>query len=326
MTPSEIELLKILADGEMHSGQFLAETIGVSRTAIWKQLKKIRETNVEITSVRGQGYQLAQPLELLDENTIIEHLRPDIQNQLTSLRLYYKTTSTNKILLDRMDDKTINGHVVIAEYQSEGRGRGGNKWLSGLGAGLYLSLGWHFDHLPKTFSALSLATGVVLAKCIEQVCGAIIQLKWPNDLVYDLSKLGGILIESRGQHAGMADVVIGIGINVKLSHRLSAQIPQATADLTGISGYQPSRNLLAGVIINNVIDLLTNYPNQGFDYYIDKWRELDICRGKQALLQFANKKIEGTVVDIDEQGNLLMSIAGKVVRYSSGDLSLRLVN
>ena len=326
MITSEIELLKILADGEMHSGEELAKTFGVSRTAIWKQLNKLKEKYIDIKSIKGKGYQLVNPIELLDDAKIIGQLNPDIQGHLQSLQLLYQTTSTNQILMDRIFDGPINGHVVLAEYQTKGRGRGSNKWLSGLGAGLYLSVGWRFDFLPNTFSALSLATGVVLAKSMEQLCSVRVQLKWPNDLVYNGAKLGGILIESHSQHAGIVDVVIGIGINIRLPSQLSEQIPYQTADLVRIADHLPSRNMLAGIIINNLFELLSTYSVQGFEHYIDDWRELDLCRGKQAELQLADSRIEGTVIDIDDYGYLLMLVAGKQVKYGSGDLTLRLLN
>ena len=324
MYTSEVELLKILADGKLHSGQELAQIFGVSRTAIWKQLIKIKQKNLEVRSVKGKGYQLAQSLELLDKDQIRRQLKPIVQNQLTSLELYYETTSTNQLLIDSIDGNSINGRVVLTEHQSEGRGRGGNKWVGGLGAGLYFSVGWHFDYVPKTFSALSLAVGVTLAKSIEVACPARIQLKWPNDICHNDAKLGGVLIESRGQNAGAIDVVIGIGLNIRLSNYLSGLIPQKTTDLTTVSDYQPSRNLIAAVMINNLFKLLSNYPDQGFEHYIDDWRKLDISKGKRGVLNFSNDRVEGVVIDIDEYGNLLMSIDGEQHKFGGGNLTLRL--
>ena len=323
MTIREDDLLKILTDGEIYSGQELADRMGVSRTAIWKQISKIRDKNLEVKSIRGKGYQLINPVELLDKDNIVAELTPATLKQLNSLQIFYQTSSTNELLMEQMLNEPIQANVVLAEYQTRGVGRRGNQWLSGLTSGLCLSIGWHFDQIPKTFTALSLATGVVLAKSIRQIENSNIQLKWPNDLIYNNSKLGGILIESRGQHAGFADVVIGIGINFNLPELISDALVQKVTDLKMIFGDTPSRNYLAAIIINNMFELLSLYSEQGFEQYIDEWRNLDYLKGNKALLSLSTEDVKGTVVDIDEYGNLIMSVNGNLVTYGSGDLTLR---
>jgi BirA family biotin operon repressor/biotin-[acetyl-CoA-carboxylase] ligase len=144
--------------------------------------------------------------------------------------------------------------------------------------------------------------------------------------VYGTAKLGGILIESRSQLAGPVDVIIGIGINVQLPRKVTDMIEQNVTDLATVFGNTPSRNGLAGVIINNMFELLENYTTRGFECWIDEWRKLDYGRGKPAIIRLPNQDIPGQIVDIDENGYLLMSVNGKLVKYSSGDLSLRVEN
>jgi BirA family transcriptional regulator, biotin operon repressor / biotin---[acetyl-CoA-carboxylase] ligase len=325
MTTSEIELLRILADGELYSGQYLANKVGVSRTAIWKQINKIKEKNVKLIAIRGKGYQLEYPLELLNVNKIRDQLTPIVLQQLESIQVLYQTDSTNKVLMDALPNTPIHARVVLAEYQSNGRGRGTNKWMSAPGMGLCISIAWHFDYMPKSFSALSLATGVVLANSLCQgEDGNRIQLKWPNDLIYNNAKLGGILIETRGQHAGSVDVVIGIGINININTQFSCLIDQKVTDLSTVYGNLPPRNYIASIIINNIFNLLAEYPQNGFEKYIGDWHQLDISKGKKAVLHSSGKKIVGTVNNIDDNGNLVMVVNGKKVKFSSGDLSLRL--
>jgi BirA family biotin operon repressor/biotin-[acetyl-CoA-carboxylase] ligase len=324
MITSEIELLKILADGKIYSGQVLAEKAGVSRAEIWKKINKIKNKNVEIKSIKGKGYCLASPIELLDDKKIRNQLSSYTNEHLQSLELLYQTESTNQLLMEQLANFPIHANVLLAEYQSEGKGRGSNKWLSGPGVGLCMSIGWHFDYIPKTFSALSLATGVVIAKSLARPGTAVINLKWPNDIMFNGAKMGGILIESRGQHAGSVDVVIGIGINIKLPSHLSSQIEQDTTDLSDAYGFLPSRNFLAVIIINNIFQLLSEYQKHGFEEYIDEWCKLDICKGKQAVIHLNDNNIEGTVDGIDNNGNLLMIENGKRNKYSSGDLTIRL--
>lgn len=325
MKISESGLFKILADGQFHSGQELADSVGVSRTAVWKHLASLRDKGVELVAVRGKGYRLDSRVELLETQTIRAHLHSTSAMILQELNVCYQLDSTSRVLRDQLSHSPIHANVILAEYQKQGRGRGANQWWSAPGAGLCLSIGWHFESVPGTLSALSLATGVVLVECLAAVGRQRIRLKWPNDLVYASAKLGGILIESRGQLAGAVDVIIGIGINIDMPAGLASGIAQPVTDLKQVYGFCPSRNLLAGSIINGMFDMLHNYTRHGFESYIERWRQLDITRGNMAVLHQPVGNVTGQVVDIDENGFLIMSVDGTLSRYSSGDLSLRVL-
>jgi len=325
MKISEAGLFEILADGQFHSGQELADSVGVSRTAVWKHLASLRDKGVEMLAVRGKGYRLTSPVERLDTKAIRGHLDNASAMMLQDLHVCYQLDSTNRLLRDRLSHSPIHANVILAEFQTQGRGRGANQWLSAPGAGLCLSIGWHFESVPGTLSALSLATGVVLVECLAAIGPQPVRLKWPNDLVYAGAKLGGILIESRGQLAGAVDVIIGIGININMPARLAAGIAQDVTDLKQVFGFCPSRNLLAGSIINGMFRMLDNYARHGFESYINRWRGLDITRGNLAVLQQPAGNVTGRVVDIDENGFLIMSVDGTLSRYSSGELTLRVL-
>lgn len=323
MKISEPALFEILADGQFHSGQQLAERMGVSRTAVWKHLGSLRDKGVAVESVKGRGYRFIAPVEMLAGDRIRRALVPSVSKSLRRLDVCYQLDSTSQYLANRLMATPIHGNVVLAEYQSNGRGRGTHEWLAAPAAGLCMSIGWHFESVPKSLPALSLATGVVLANCLSAFGPQPIRLKWPNDLLHAGAKLGGILIESRGQHAGEVDVIIGIGINVEMPAALAGRINQNVTDLVRIFGHRPSRNQLAGSIINGMFRLLENYAIEGFGPYLESWRALDIGRGRQAVLHRSAGDVHGRVVDIDENGFLVMETEGVSSRYSSGDLSLR---
>jgi BirA family biotin operon repressor/biotin-[acetyl-CoA-carboxylase] ligase len=326
MIISERDVYAVLADGEFHSGQELARRMGVSRTAVWKHLDRIRRKGAEVNAQRGRGYRLAAPVEMLQADIILPDLEAAAAQRLRQLQILYQTESTNLVLAGRAAGDSIHAHVVLAEYQTGGRGRGTNRWLSGLGQGLCMSLGWHFDSPPRTLTALSLATGVALSRALRQ-CGCTgIQLKWPNDLLHRGAKLGGILIESRGQLAGPVDVIIGIGINFQGAGKLTETLAREVTDMSAATGGQTSRNRLAALVINHMFRLLEQYSDCGFEAYINDWRELDCMRGRNAVLRLPDAVSKGRVVDIDENGCLVMSVDGHPVKYSSGDLSLRLID
>lgn len=320
------ELLTALADGKFHSGESLAAALQLSRAAVWKHINTMREQGLDVSSLRGKGYRLLQPVELFDKGLIYAHLDEHVKRKLTALDVMFEINSTNLYLLDKLKSGSVHAHAVVSEFQTEGKGRGDNRWLSPPASGICLSFGWCFDSTPSSLTALSLATGVAVAEALTEAGCPGIKLKWPNDIVADGAKLGGILIESHGQAAGKCDVVIGVGINVCMPVKITAAIDQKVTDLFRLMQCQPSRNLLAAIILRRLIDTLDRFTGEGFSAFIDKWRKLDFVRDKNAVLLLAHDQIPGRVMGIDDNGLLVLNVNGENRKFSSGELSLRLVN
>jgi len=319
------QLLAALADGECHSGQDLAGLAGISRAAVWKRLRSLRESGLEIDAVRGKGYRLRQPLELLDADALQRSFCPEARALPVCLEVLFETASTNQCLLARSGGPSLTGRVVLAEYQTAGRGRGGNQWLAAPASGICLSLGWHYRCGPDSLTALSLAVGVAVAEVLEEAGCTGVSLKWPNDIVVDGAKLGGILIESRAQNAGAWDVVVGIGLNVHLPAGMVRQIGREVTDAARLlAPARPRRNRLAAEIVNHTLSMLRTFGEQGFAPFMERWRELDYTRGKTVRLLRAGTECTGQVIDIDENGMLIMSVNGAREKFNSGEISLRL--
>ena len=317
-------LLEQLADGRFHSGAVLADTLGVSRMAVWKQIQALRGYGLDIFSVKKKGYRLSQPLELLDVNKIKRSIASAARPEINLLELSFKTESTNRYLMGKLPHENIHGLVVLAEYQSAGKGSKDNRrWVSPLGGGVYLSIGWHFDAYPNSFTALSLSAGVAVARALRQCGVAELSLKWPNDIIGRGKKLGGILIESRGITKGHCDIVIGIGINVQLPPQVHEMIGQPYIDLAMLAESLPSRNILVGAIISEIIVMLAEFNAHGFSRFIDEWRQLDHFAGKDASLVFTDRVVNGRVLGIENNGMLSMSINGRKRQFAGGELSLR---
>ncbi|MBF8268590.1 MAG: BPL/LPL catalytic protein [Gammaproteobacteria bacterium] len=317
-------LLEFLADGKFHSGTKLAQALGVSRMAVWKQVQSLRGYGLDIFSVKRKGYRLSQPMDLLDVTRIRQMLATAMQTRISTLEVAFVAESTNRYLMDKLPRENIHGHVVLAEYQSAGKGSKDNRtWVSPLGGGIYLSIGWHFDTYPNSFTALSLATGVAVAGALQQ-CGVEgLGLKWPNDIVSQGSKLGGILIESRGITTSHCDIVIGIGINVRIPEQVHALIGQPFTDISRLVRTLPSRNQLVAAIISATIGMLIEFDRHGFSRFIDEWRRLDLFVGKEASLVFPDRTLNGRVLGIENNGMLAMSINGRKHQFAGGELSLR---
>jgi BirA family biotin operon repressor/biotin-[acetyl-CoA-carboxylase] ligase len=327
--PSRRErLLALLADGEFHSGEKLAARLRISRSAVWKIVGTLREIGVAIESAAKQGYRLPQPVELYNTELVRELLAPKQQTQIDSLTALLQVDSTNRYLIDMAPAPPGSAQLCVAEIQSAGRGRRGRSWLAPFGSGLCLSLAWSFEESPPTLSALSLAVGVAVTRALQRIGGDSVQLKWPNDLVWRARKLGGILIEMRGESGGPTRVVIGLGLNVRMpaATRLDLAKQQATliTDLHEILGERtPSRNTLVAAVISELINALQVFERRGFEAFADEWRNRDALKDVPVRVLCANESINGIARGAAEDGALLVDVNGELQRFVSGEVSLR---
>ncbi len=316
-------LISRLADGHFHSGESLAKEMGISRAAVWKRIKTLTDCGLDVYSVRGKGYRLSRVIELLDSNRICVGMSVDAVAGINELQVLSVLDSTNQYLHQRLNEGSIHAVVVLAEFQKKGKGRRGNDWLSPYGSGLCLSLGWHFQSTPGSYTALSLACGVAVCRSLQRLGIGEVGLKWPNDIINNDRKLGGILLESRSETAGCSDVVIGIGINIHLPDSSIKAIPQPVIDISRMRQHSISRNALCGVLIEELFNMLEDYQTRGFTSCIDEWRRLDTLKGREADLVLPDDTLSGEILGIDENGLLLMRVDGDTLRFSSGELSLR---
>ncbi len=315
-------LLQLLGDHHYHSGERLSSRLGVSRTAIWKGIHELKERGLHITSRHGKGYRLEDEIELLSKAEIARGLNDVIDEDC--IAILFETDSTNQYLLEKLGGDSFHGHVVLAEYQHAGRGRRGRSWASAFARGVYLSIGWRFDSPPASLNALSLAAGVALIEALREMGVTGAGLKWPNDVICDDKKLGGILLQSRSETAASCDVVIGIGVNVDLPDPCLCAIDQPATDIARQLNIPFSRNALASGIIKRELLMLNNVAQEGTADYVEKWKRLDCSCGRDAELHMPNAVLHGVVEGVDSNGLLLMNIDGETQTFSSGDLSLRL--
>ncbi len=319
-------LLQILADGHFHSGEVLGDQLGVTRAAIWKQLRGLESLGLSIHAVRGRGYRLAQPLEFLQVEQIRNLLTPSAHECLPLLDVLHEIDSTNTYLKTRAVQGAASGTVCLAEWQRAGRGRQGRVWVSPFGCNLYLSLLWRFAAGPAALAGLSLAAGVALVQALRDCVDGEFGLKWPNDLWWRGRKLGGILVEIAGEASGPSYAIIGIGLNVRMPDDAAGDIGQPWVDLYRISHEQPSRNALAAAVLNRLVDGLQTFESQGLKTFVEAWRELDVTAGKAVQLHLPTGIIDGHAHGIDDDGALLIQVGNDLRRYASGEISLRMTS
>ncbi len=322
LTPADEALLRRLADGRFHSGQHLATDLNITRTAIWKQVRRLREKGLEIHSVTGRGYRLRQPLEWLDRTSIEQALKLPLGCPEPVLELHTCLDSTNTYLMQNAR-RLGSAHTCLVETQTAGKGRLGRRWVSPFGCNIYLSTLWRFS-TGTAASGLSLAVGVVVVQALQEIGFPELQLKWPNDILWRGRKLGGILIEGISEHQGDNVVVIGLGINLWLPSKAASGIDQPWVDGRTILGHLPRRNLTIAKIMSRMLALLGRYEDQGLTTWLDDWRRLNCVLGRQVQVVQNDRSYTATAIDVTEDGLLLLEDqAGRSRVLMAGDVKLR---
>lgn len=322
MGPQLLRLIEMLADGELHSGEKLSATMGVSRAAVWKQLKKLEVYGLEVIAERSRGYRLSHGLDLLDEHKLQQCLINAGSAAGNVLEVKSVTGSTNADALAKVAE-TASPAVVTTEYQATGRGRRGKQWVSPYGANIYLSLAWPYFGNIGDIAGLSLAVGVVAAGVLEKHGVADVQLKWPNDLYVQGQKLGGILIEMQGEPNDGLSVVVGLGINVQMPKTSSDQIDQAWTDVASHVA-RPNRQKLVQDLVIALYSMWQSYGDKGFAAYTGDWERLDFLAGKTVCVEIGDDPVFGIAQGVNEDGAfLLRDQSGELKTFYGGEVSLR---
>jgi BirA family biotin operon repressor/biotin-[acetyl-CoA-carboxylase] ligase len=231
-------------------------------------------------------------------------------------------TSTNVLLAARARAGEPHASAIVCEHQTAGRGRQGRSWISAPGASLTFSLLWCFDAPQPALSALSLVAGVASAQALESQGARGVQLKWPNDLLFDGRKLGGILVETFRRENRTA-AVVGIGLNVADSQSLDDRIGHAVTD-TRKAGVRATRTAMLAAQLGGLCEALGRFETGGFAGFRDAWQSRHAFQGRRVRLLGADRHdTEGEVVGVADDGALLLRSAGVVTAHYSGELSLR---
>jgi BirA family biotin operon repressor/biotin-[acetyl-CoA-carboxylase] ligase len=319
------ELIRLLADGQLHSGAVIAERLGITRAAVWKALRKACERQgLSVESMRGQGYRLAAPLELLDAERILAALSSRGRRAIARLEIHEGIDSTNRYLMREAATGAPSGTLCLAERQSAGRGRLGRTWISPFGANLYLSMLWRYKAPPAALGGFSLVAGAVVADALRRIGVPGLALKWPNDLLWSRRKLGGMLLEVAGEAQGPCALVIGVGINLRMAPGQGRAIEQPWVDLAEVlGGPGVGRNALAALVADALIDALERFGHEGLAPFLALWDEFDAFRGEQVCLLIADREIRGRVLGIAADGALRLGTADGERRFHAGEVSLR---
>ncbi len=350
-------LLRLLTDGQFHSGTALGQQTGRTRTAVWKAIQSLQQSGMEIYSVRGKGYRLAESIELLHRESILSALDEIAENagdapgsnampdtlsssnqglndqrlngeplkqpaRLHSLDVFHDIKSTNAYLLNLAKLDGVSGHACLAEQQRAGRGRRGRNWVSPFGGNLYLSLLWQFNAGATQLGGLSLAVAVAVLRALHTVGLTRAGVKWPNDIIVNGRKLAGILLELSGEASGPCAVVMGVGLNIRTPKSEMKAVKQPWTDLESELGVNVARNALAAQLIHQLMVAAQEFELKGLQPFLQEWAAHDVYVGCEVTLQMPQGEIQGTVRGVDDSGALLLMHDGELQRFHSGDVSL----
>ena len=322
MRPLVFQVLRALSAQHFVSGAALASALGVSRSAISDALMQATANGVNIFKVTRRGYRLAEHLDLLD----IEQARRQLGRaaQRFNIHVVETTESTNTELTKQAAAGAPSGTCIAAEIQTKGRGRRGREWKSALATSLTFSLLWRFDRGAAQLGGLSLAVGLAIVRALRLMGANKVALKWPNDILLEGKKMGGVLIETQGDMLGPTAVVIGIGLNVRLPVSLIAELDQPVANLQSQLTGSISRSALLAAILKEQVSVLEEFGKTGFAALHDEWIACHSLHDRPIRVIFDNGDgVDAVVRDVAADGSLIVDSAAGRMLLSSGEISVR---
>ena len=324
MKPLAYHILRLLADGEFHSGAALAQAVEVSRASVWNAVQEVEAAGLEVYRIRGRGYRLAQALSMLNAGRLAYWLGDAAP---FNLEIIDETESTNTLLMQRAQAGASHASVIVAEWQRAGRGRLNRPWHAAVGGALTFSVLWRFSQGAATLAGLSLAVGLAVVRALESFgFGSVngVGLKWPNDVLWRGHKLAGILIEMQGEALGPSAVVIGAGVNVRLSSTVNTRIDQAATDVETLCGHPVDRNQLLAMMLSEFNRVLLEFEREGFQPFREDWQRRHVHQGCPVKLTLPGGLSEsGLARGVGNDGALLLETARGIRPFHSGDVSLR---
>ncbi|MHB8603310.1 MAG: biotin--[acetyl-CoA-carboxylase] ligase [Nitrosotalea sp.] len=310
---------------EFLSGEKLSKSLGLSRAAVWKNIKKLQSLGYKIESKQNAGYRLHQNTDLLFPWEISDGLQTDT----IGAKIYYFDTidSTQNFALELSHKPHENGSVVIAERQTQGRGRLDRKWVSPKG-GIWLSILLRPNFEPSYTSLFPMLTSLALSVAIEKTLKIKTELKWPNDVTIKGDKVAGILIDASIESNKIDYLVIGVGINFKIKPaKITKQIKNSQRKY-GIATLvkENQKGDPVKLIQQFLLELEQRYNNVISDSIGNirkEWVKRSSTIGKSVTATTTTGVLKGKAVGIDKTGALLLSSRGKVQRILAGDIAYK---
>ena len=309
MNAQIVDVIRRLASGE-----------SIDTNRVDAQMKEAL-VNLGLDTVDEAGVlRLKAPVELLSGESILAGLGHETRDIIKGIDVHFSLDSTNDFLLKKMPSGNGHGYICLAEKQTAGKGRRGRHWISPFGCHLYMSIGWEMPKGAGGMPPLSLVAGIEAAATLQELGIEGVGLKWPNDLLCQAGKLGGILVEAV-QTGSQWGFVLGLGINFEAGLSHLATLDQRPGYVPRNSGV--GRNKLAAALIDALVQALACWPQQGFAAYQARWERFNLYLGEEVVVTRGEAVFTGIDRGVDDEGNLLLEVQGQEMVFSSGEVSLR---
>lgn len=317
------KILELLSAADIFiSGEDISRSLGVSRTAVWKHIKKLRDEGYDIISVTNKGYKLKRVPDFYNLNIIKEKLKN--VSLINDVYIYNVIDSTNKEAKRYAIEGKSDTALFISEEQEAGTGRRGRAWISKSGRGIFMSLLLRPEIKPTNASMLTLIAGMSVMKALNRITGLNCMIKWPNDLVLNSKKICGILTEMSAEIDIINYVVIGIGINVN-NESFEKEIEDIATSLRIESDKEYNRTLLITEIIKEFEKLYTDFlKDYSLAFMINDYNKACINVGRKVKVEIGGEIIIGKSLNVDETGALnIEQEDGTELIVNSGEVSVR---
>lgn len=302
----------------------------VTRLVVGHSIPQSELSEVELQELASYGFvsddgfiSVPRDIEPLSQNRICELLDPLTLSWIKRFEIKPVIDSTSTALMERSHAESIEGHVLLTELQTQGKGRRGRKWISPFGRNVMLSTGFHLNTPTSNIGSVSLAIGVAVAKALERLGDVPIQLKWPNDIYLNQRKLGGILIDLL--HVGPpVKMLLGIGLNVHAAPN-ELESPNAPAIALAQVLPAPNRHDVVSSLLNELVATINQYSQEGFQSFIKDWSKRDLFADQFLRVDGLNEEIQGWGRGIDESGALQLETSSGIRKIIGGDVTIRRV-
>ena len=307
------------SEGGFVSGEDISRLLGFSRAGVWKYISKLREEGYVIEAVPHLGYRLSSTPDKMYGYHMVSDLGTGIIGK-QAIYYYDSIASTNDKAYELAESGAPEGTIVVAETQTRGKGRAGRQWVSPKGAGIYMSLILRPGVEMSQIQAITLITALAVIKAVKAVCDLDAMMKWPNDVFLEGRKLCGILTEMKAQPDRVDFIVLGIGINVNTP---SGKLPPEGISLKMAGARAVDRSGLMKAVLEALEREYLRYKEEGFESFREECKRVSTVLGGRVRIAEHTRSVEGTAVDIDERGALIVrDDNGFLQRVFSGDVVL----
>lgn len=324
-SPTRTKLIEAFshANGEFLSGQALANILGCSRTAIWKHIEELRKEGFELEAIRNKGYRIISTPKNMTENELRLGLKTTIFGK--TIQYLESTDSTQKVAHQLAQEGCPDGTLVIAEEQTNGRGRLARNWHSPKYTGIWMSLVLRPKLPPAKAPQFTLIAAVAVARAIEDICEISPDIKWPNDLLLNGKKITGILTELQADSDKINAIIMGIGMNVNQKEQdFPKELHNIATSLAIETGKEISRSELVKRILENLEKYYLLYLEKGFAPLKLLWESYAVSLGKEIIARTISGNISGKALGITEEGVLKIEDQnGQIHKIYSADIEMK---